>query len=277
MKKITNKEDYFISLFSQSKHIGDDGAVIGKWVYSMDAFFENIHFKREWMSLEQIATKSMLVNISDAIAMNAKPKFALISICLPKEFEKKELKALAKGFNKTAKKFGLQIIGGDTIAGNSLDISITIISKTKKPLLRSGAKVGDLVCHTGKLGSVKKDLEKLLNNQLICCDSKFVTPKLHPKFLYKAASYINCALDISDGLFFELERISKASRVGFELDETITSEIGCSGEEYEILFTCDPTKFELINTLALKYYTPISVIGKVTRGSFTPPCKPHHF
>ena len=60
MKKILNKEDYFIKQFSSSKFIGDDGAVLGKCVYSMDAFFQNVHFKTQWMSLKQIAIKSML-------------------------------------------------------------------------------------------------------------------------------------------------------------------------------------------------------------------------
>ena len=56
-----NKEDFFINEFvkdnKKEKFIGDDAAVIGEDVYSMDAFFENIHFKREWMSLKQIAKK----------------------------------------------------------------------------------------------------------------------------------------------------------------------------------------------------------------------------
>ncbi len=86
-----NKEDYFIKQFSNSKLIGDDGAIVGKWVYSMDAFFENVHFKREWMSLKQIAQKAMLINISDAIAMNAKAKYALLSVAIPKEFTLKQL------------------------------------------------------------------------------------------------------------------------------------------------------------------------------------------
>ncbi len=65
------KEEFFISNFS-SGFIGDDGAFIDGFVYSKDLFCEDIHFKREWMSLESIAKKSMLVNISDAFAMNAK-------------------------------------------------------------------------------------------------------------------------------------------------------------------------------------------------------------
>ena len=71
-----NLENYFISQFKNA-HIGDDGALIDDTVYSKDAFFEDVHFKKEWMNHYQIASKAMMVNISDAIAMNAKPKYAL--------------------------------------------------------------------------------------------------------------------------------------------------------------------------------------------------------
>ncbi|MEA3497479.1 MAG: thiamine-phosphate kinase, partial [Campylobacterota bacterium] len=214
-----NKEEYFIKQFSSSKFIGDDGAVIGKYVYSMDAFFENVHFKTSWMSLKQIAAKSMLINISDAIAMNAKPKYALLSVAIPPSFTKTDLKELSKGFKKVAKQFNCEIIGGDTISNHKLDISVTIvstISKGKKPALRTGTKKGDLVCYTGTLGTVKKDLDSLLNGENVSKDSKFVTPKLNPKFFYSVAPYINSALDISDGLFFELERLSRSNSIGFE-------------------------------------------------------------
>ena len=277
MNEIKNKEDYFIKHFSNSKFIGDDGAVIGKYVYSMDAFFENIHFKREWMSLKQIASKAMLVNISDAIAMNAKPKFALLSVAIPNEFSKKELDELAKGFKKTAKKFGIEIIGGDTISNNKLDISITIISKTKKPILRSGTKKGDLVCYTGNLGSVKKDLDKLLQGKRIDKKSKFIKPKLNPKFFYEVSAFINSALDISDGLFFELERLSNTNKIGFDFFKNISTEIGCSGEEYELLFTFNPKYLKVIKKIANKHKIKLNIFAQATIGKYSCECKNHHF
>ena len=102
-----NKEEYFIKQFSNSKFIGDDGAVIDGYVYSMDAFFENVHFKKEWMTLKQIAYKSMIVNISDAIVMNAVPKYALLSVAIPKSYTNDDLKNLSKGFKKAALEFGI--------------------------------------------------------------------------------------------------------------------------------------------------------------------------
>ena len=277
MDQIKNKEDYFITQFSKSKFIGDDGAVVGKYVYSMDAFFENVHFQREWMSLKQIASKAMLVNISDAIVMNAKPKFALLSVAIPNDFSKEELDQLAHGFKKTAKKFGVEIIGGDTISNNKLDISITIISKTKNPILRSGTKEGDLICYTGSLGSVKKDLEKLLRGKKIDKKSKFIKPKLKPKFFYEVAPFINSALDISDGLFFELERLSNTNDIGFDFLTSIDKEIGCSGEEYEILFTFDSNNLEKIEEIAKKHKIKLNIFACAIKGKYSCECKNHHF
>ncbi len=274
-----NKEDYFIKQFKNNHKniIGDDGAVIGSYVYSMDAFFENIHFKREWMSLKQIARKSMIVNISDAIAMNAKPKYALLSVAIPKDFSKEDLKELAKGFKSIAKKFGIKIIGGDTISNNKLDISITIVSKTKKPIFRKGLKKDDLVCFTGELGTCKKDLETLLNGGKISKKSKFLKPQLNPEFFYEISSYINCALDISDGLFFELERLSSINNLGFKFFDKITKDIGCSGEEYEMLFSFSQKNIEMISKIAKKHKVKLNIFAKAIDGTYKCDCKNHHF
>jgi len=272
-----NKEDYFIKQFSDNKVIGDDGAVVGKYVYSMDAFFENVHFKKEWMSLKQIAYKSMIVNISDAIAMNAKPLYALLSVAIPKSYSTKDLDELAKGFKKAAKKFDIQIIGGDTISNEKLDISITIVSQSKKPIYRSGVKENDLVCFTGTLGSCKKDLQKLFDGKEISSKSKFLKPKLNPKFFYEVSKYINASMDISDGLFFELERFSKQSKVGFEFFEKISEDIGTSGEEYELLLSFNKKHLSKIEKIAKKHKVKLNIFAKAVKGKYTTTSKNHHF
>ncbi|WP_419764327.1 MAG: thiamine-phosphate kinase [Arcobacter sp.] len=274
-----NKEDYFIKQFKNNHKnvIGDDGAVIGSHVYSMDAFFENIHFKREWMSLKQIARKAMIVNISDAIVMNAIPKYALLSVAIPKSFSKEDLKELAKGFKSVAKKFGIKIIGGDTISNNKLDISITIISKTKKPIFRKGLKKDDLLCYSGELGTCKKDLDSLLTGKKVSKKSKFIKPKLKPEFFYEIAPYINCALDISDGLFFELERLSNINSLGFDFFNKISKEVGCSGEEYEVLFSFSQKNKEIISKIATKHKVKLNIFAKAVDGTYKCDCQNHHF
>lgn len=270
------KEAYFISCFS-SKHIGDDGAVVGSQAYSKDLFCEDIHFKRAWMSLEAIAQKSMLVNISDAIAMNAKPKLAMIGIVIPKDFTLAQLEALSIGFEKTAKAYGIDIIGGDTTAGKKLMISVSIVSEVQKPIYRKDAKIGDLVAYTGRLGESKKGLTRLLRGGTLSKRSRFITPVLKKDFFYKASKYIHAGLDISDGLSKDLSRICEASGVGMQFFKKIDKRVLCSGEEYEMLFTF-PKRFQKsIERIAQKTRTSVNFVGKITRNKYKCVCKEHHF
>ncbi len=278
-----NKEDFFISCFSKNsknskKFIGDDGAVIGNLVYSQDAFFENIHFKRSWLSLSQIAKKAMLINISDAIVMNAVPKYALLTVAIPKNFKRVELEELANGFLTIAKEYNIEIIGGDTISNIKLDISITIISEIKKnPIYRKGLKENNLLAFTENLGNSKRDLNRLLKNFKINKNSKFIKPKLNPKFFYEIAPYINIALDISDGLYFELERVSKANRLTFKFLKNFSKRVGCSGEEYEILFGFNKKYLTKIESIAKKHRVNLNIFAKAIKGKYQNKCKAHHF
>lgn len=272
-----NKEEYFISGF-KSKRIGDDGAVIGDLVYSKDLFCEDIHFKLSWMSLKNIAIKSMLVNISDAIAMNAKPTQALLGLVIPAHFKEKELLELSSGFEEIAKQYGIEIIGGDTTSGQKLMISVTIISQTKNPIYRSTMRVGDFIAYTGTLGDSKKGLTKLLRGGKISSKSRFITPNLRGDFFYEASKYITAGLDISDGLSKDLSRICKSSGdLGVKFYKKLDKTILCSGEEYEMLFSFKPKNLAKIKSLAKKNRIPITIFAKACRGKYTSTCKENHF
>ncbi len=273
-----SKEAFFISHF-RSKQIGDDGAILGNYVYSKDLFCEDIHFKRAWMSLGQIAQKSMLVNLSDAIAMNAKPRYALIGVVLPKQFSHAELTALASGFEAVAKRYGVEIIGGDTTAGEKVMISITIVSTLQgKALERKNAKVGDLVAYTGKLGESYRGLTRLLRGGSLSKKARFITPTLNANFVYKSAKYLSAGMDISDGLSKDLSRLLKESgNVGLHVKKKLPKRLLCSGEEYEMLFSFHPRHKKHILRLAQQTRTKISIIGKVARKRYRCICKEHHF
>ena len=271
-----NLENYFISQLSSS-HIGDDGAYIDGSVYSKDAFFENIHFRTKWMDFYQIAQKAMLVNISDAIAMNAKPKYALLSIAMPKSMTKYDMRELIRGFESVSSLYGIDIIGGDTISNTKLDITITIISKTKKPLLRSGVKLGNLLAYTGKLGDSAKDLKKLLNLGSLHRESKFINIKLREVFIKNASRYLNSGMDISDGLLSDLDKIASLNRVGFTFHHKIPKVIACSGEEYEMLVAFDKRKIKAVKRQAQRSRTKLNIFGTATRKKYTNRCKAHHF
>ncbi len=229
------------------------------------------------MSLKDISKKSMLVNISDAVAMNAKVKYALIGVEIPKFFSNRELKEIWEGFSEISKEWNFEIIGGDTIAGDKLNISITLISKTKKPLFRSGAKEGDIAAFTGDLGSVGRDLKKALRGVKLSKKSKLITPVIKSKFLYKAAPFINAATDISDSLSKDLSRISLLSKVGFKFFRDFDKNILCSGEEYEILFTFPKRNLKRILNIAKKTRTKITPFAVAKRGFYKSVCKANHF
>ena len=210
-----DKEHYLINSLS-SKHIGDDAAVIGDTLYSMDAFFEDVHFKREWMSIAQIGRKAMLINLSDAIAMNAQPQFALVTVSIPKAMTESEIDELTQSMENTAKEYNCEIIGGDTIGGDKLHLSITIISKSDTPLLRTGLKVGDLLAYTGTLGESKRDMDALFRGEKIANNSRFLEPTLRADFIANARPLLRTGMDISDGLFCDMNKMLDNKKYGFD-------------------------------------------------------------
>ena len=271
-----NLENYFITQFS-NKHIGDDGALIDGYVYSKDAFFENVHFKRSWMSYYQIARKSMLVNLSDAVAMNADPKYILLSIAMPKDMSKENMRDLAQGFKDTAEEFGAEIIGGDTISNTKLDITITVVSKTSKPLLRSNIRKGYLFAYTGELGRSVKELTKLFRGGIIHKKSKFTDIHLRRNFVKNAQRELKAGMDVSDGLLSDIDKILSFKSLGAKFLRKIPKKVGCSGEEYEMLVAFDPRDKKAVLRRAKQSRTKLTIFAKAVRGSYVNRCKAHHF
>ena len=275
-KKTIDKEQYLIESL-HSKHIGDDAAVIGDTLYSMDAFFEDVHFKRAWMSMAQIGRKAMLVNLSDAIAMNARPQYALVTVSLPPELTHNDIDELSQSMQKTAAEYGCEIIGGDTIGGEKLHLSITIISKSDMPLLRTTVEEGDLLAYTGTLGESKRDLDALFSGEKIAMDSRFYEPTLRAEFIAKARAYLNAGMDISDGLFCDTNKLLDINKYGFKILNTINDTKGLSGEEYEMLISFKESDLKQVEAIAEETETPLMVFAKVMKNDERFRCMSHHF
>ncbi|HEO97753.1 MAG TPA: thiamine-phosphate kinase [Epsilonproteobacteria bacterium] len=275
MQKI-DKEQYLINSLT-SEHIGDDAAVIGDTLYSMDAFFEDVHFKRTWMSLTQIARKAMLVNISDAIAMNARPRYALVTLSLPKDIRDFEIELLTEALESTAREYGCEIIGGDTIGGDKLHLSITIISKSDSPLLRTGLQAGDLLAYTGVLGESGANLQALMRGEEIEENARFYEPVLRAEFVERARPYLRVGMDISDGLYCDTNKLLDINKYGKEDLLLIDDNIGLSGEEYEMLVGFDPANLKAVKKIAEETGTPLTIFAKAAKNSERYPCKSHHF
>ena len=271
-----DKEAYLIGKLN-SGYIGDDAAVVGRTLYSMDAFFEGCHFKREWMNMAQIGRKAMLVNLSDAIAMNAHPKYALVTVCIPPEMTTSQIDELTGSMECTASAFGCEIIGGDTIGGEKLHLSIALVSESDNPLLRSGLKPGDLLAYTGTLGESKKALDALFRGEKIAADSRFYEPQLRADFIYAAREYLRSGMDISDGLYCDTNKLLDMNKYGFEILKNIDDDTGFSGEEYEMLVAFPEEHLEAVEKVSKRTDTPLTVFAKVAENDKRFPCKSHHF
>lgn len=246
-------------------------------VYAMDMFWEGVHFKQGWLSFRQISKKAFLVNISDIIAMNANPRYALIGICLPKDISKNLINEIISGIVEICKEFKIKIIGGDTIGSNTIGFAITIIGEAKKNVLfREGAKIGDLILHTGQLGGSHQELIRLLRwgnfsdprqvKFIRTKKSRFYEPILQKEnFIYEMAKFAHLGMDISDGVTQELNRLCKLNQLYFKLFNPQKFQYK-SGEEYEMLFCVAPKNFCKAKNLAKKYRVILNCIGKVTRG-----------
>ena len=276
-----DKEQYLINNLN-SKYIGDDAAVIsdgdlGNTLYSMDAFFEDVHFKREWMSMAQIGRKAMLINLSDAIAMNAQPQYALVTVSIPQEMTHTQIDALTQSMQNTAAQYGCEIIGGDTIGGDKLHLSITIISKSERPLLRTTLQEGDLLAYTGTLGESKRDLDALFRGESIAEDARFYEPTLRADFIAKARAYLTSGMDISDGLFCDTNKLLDINKYGFELLINIDDIVGLSGEEYEMLISFNKKDLEKLESISKETNTPLNIFAKVVQNDERFRCDSHHF
>lgn len=259
-----DKEARIISHFAHALN-GDDGALLGDFVYSKDLFIENVHFKREWLGMEQIGAKAVLVNISDAIAMNATPLYALLGLALPKELENDEINALCDGILSTCAKHGVSIIGGDTTSADKITISLTIISKAnKKTLFRKNTKNGDFIAFTGSLGSSLKGLKSLQNGGKIARNSRFIKPSLRIEFMKKSAKILKSAMDISDGLANDLPKF--LGKKGAKISAKLSKEQWLSGEEYELLVAFSPKNKNRVLGFAKQTRTKLTIIGQVKNG-----------
>lgn len=273
-----NKEAFVIQTFGgKSSFIGDDAAVVGRLLYSQDAFFENVHFKKSWMTPYQVGYKAMMVNISDAIAMNAQPKYALLTLAFPKDEPKQDIENLMRGISDAASLYDCEIIGGDTIANIKVDLSITIVSESKKVLRRHTAKEGDYLAFTGSLGSVKKDLTRLFRSGQCSSSSRFMRPVLRQEFITKAFKHLNSGMDISDGLYEDSKKLTATIGRRFKPNKKLSKEVVCSGEEYEMLISVSPRNIKALKRIAQQTRTPLTVFAQVVRGKQRSFCKANHF
>lgn len=275
-----DREAYFISKLQDSPitlKLNDDGIVLNDYIYAMDLFCEGVHFLREYFSYYNIAKKAMLVNISDILAMGAKPAYAMLGVSFAKDMSLNDINDFKSGIIDICKKYNIKIIGGDTIIDNKLSIAITMFGKAESKIIkRTNFRAGDIIFFSGNLGNVSKDMKSLYRGHKINKDSKFYTPRLNPKFIFEILPFIRGGMDISDGLYYELNRISKLNNVKFRFFKKISKNVATSGEEYELLFSVSQKNVRRLKLIAAKNRVKITKLAKILHGKEKFYCLPHH-
>ena len=153
--------------------IGDDAAVLAigagkRLVATCDAMVEGVHFNRRTLGDEDIGYKAMAVNVSDVVAMGGTPKYALVSISIPRRWHHRRLERLYDGLYACADRHGVRIVGGDTTSSpRHLTVSVTVFGEVaaNSALKRSSARPGDAVFVTGYPGCSRRDC-------IICCSAQ---------------------------------------------------------------------------------------------------------
>lgn len=209
---------------SSSKYLGDDCAYLKEYnlTVSADAFIEDVHFSRKYMTPYEIASKAMLVNISDILASGAVPKYALIT--LSGDLKSDFVKEFYRGINDISLKYNVEIIGGDLTKSEKICISITIFgdSKARNISSRSFAKEGYIFAVSGEFGSSAKGLHELkkgLKESYFIDFHKF--PPLSPETSNNIALntiYPYAMIDSSDGLVDCMYKIASSSNVKIEVN-----------------------------------------------------------
>ena len=286
--------------------IGDDAAVvrIGEdqvQVISTDLLAEGVHFDLSYVPLRHLGYKSVVVNLSDILAMNAMAYGITVSIAVSSRFTVEALQEFYAGVKLACETYHVDLLGGDTSSsrqGMVISVSAFGLAKESEVVYRSGAQVNDLLCVTGDLGAAYAGFLVLDREKASFIDSPDVQPdltdydyvigrQLKPEIqgpvlqkLAKKGIKPHAMMDISDGLASELHHISRESKVGCQVYANklpIDFQTVKVAEEFEI----SPTTFamnggedyELLMALPISAYQTISeireltIVGKVTDDS----------
>jgi len=282
--------------------LGDDAALVEPGphlvVLTADQLIESVHFRRETTSAHDLGYKALVVNVSDVAAMGGSPRYALVSLGVPKSVEMTWIVELYAGLRDAASEYALAIVGGDTSVSPTVVISIALVGEVAHSLAvtRSGARPGDRVVVTGTLGAAagglriasaqKHDLAAVASRQgrtLLAARARPVARVGEGQTLAREGA--TAMMDVSDGLAIDLGRLCRESRVGatvvlpnvpvspalFELRSALGIEplelaLG-GGEDYELLATLPPRAVELTTQLLKdRFGTKLTDIGEIRKG-----------
>ena len=282
--------------------IGDDAAVLettpGAWLLvTTDLVIEDVHFRRRSAGPGDIGWKAMAVNLSDIAAMGGTPRFALVALACPEKTEVEEVDQFYEGLRAAAAPHGVRVVGGDTAASPAGWIAnVTLLGEmTGQPRLRSDARPGDLIAVSGALGRSAAGLAALEAEGRLDLPEEVLTDvtRAHLRPLARVsegkwlgtATGVRALIDLSDGLATDLGHIAAESGVTARVElarvpvapstRAVAKALGLDpvelaasgGEDYELLFTADPSKIGAISAgLKSATGTAVAVIGEIAAG-----------
>jgi thiamine-monophosphate kinase len=209
--------------------IGDDAAVLatpdGRVVATTDFLLEGRHFRRDWSSAADVGHKAAARSLADCAAMGAQPSGLLVALAAPPELPVSWARELTEGLAAECARAGASVIGGDTARADRVLLAVTGLGDLggRAPVLRSGARPGDLVAVAGPLGHAAAGLALLMAG----VDTGPVVRELVREHLRPAPPYdagpeaaalgATAMIDVSDGLLADLGHVAAASGVQVRL------------------------------------------------------------
>ena len=220
--------------------IGDDSAVIatqGEHVVAcLDMMTQGVHFRLDWSQPHDIGCKAVAANLADIYAMGADPISLLVGLAIPASTPVDWVLEFADGLRDEASRVGVRVVGGDVVRSESICISVTALGELngRKPILRSGANVGDIIAVAGPLGFSAAGM--LMLSRGFRSPRSLVNAHRAPQPRYdlaQAARHSTAMIDVSDGLVSDLGHIAHASQVqlaivsgSFEIADDLASAAG---------------------------------------------------
>ena len=274
---------------------GDDAALLKprpgrQLVLTCDWFLEGSHFLRDKHPPDSVGWKCLARAVSDVAAMGGEPRYFLLSLALPETHAGKWLNGFLRGLARAERRLHCQLAGGDTTRNTKILINVTVIGDvpTGRPVLRSGAKPGDLIFVTGRLGEAELGLRALRSGRALSgrTGSRCVEKHLYPEPRVALGRWLarerlaTAMMDLSDGLSSDLSRLCAASGVGARIaidkipkvnipkgkgpNRFNATELAVhGGDDYELLFTVRRSHAGRVPSAFLGL--PVSCIGEITR------------
>jgi len=232
--------------------------------------------------------KTLAVNLSDMAAMGATPRWATLAIALP-DADEAWLERFSAGFFALAQQYGVELVGGDTTRG-PLNLCVTIMGEVPqgRALLRSGAKTGDEIWVSGRLGDAALALAHLQQRialsgaDFAACAPALNRPQPRVSLGIALRGIANSLIDISDGLLADLGHILDASQVAAEIDfsllpislelrghvhQSLGKQCALSGgDDYELCYTAPAARHADILGIGARLELPLTCIGNVVAG-----------